>query len=285
MAMDSLSLHIRRAIKDKQCKPLMICRGIHISHNLFVDDIMIFAKLCRLTWASIHNILKYFQRASGILINEGKSSFYCDDGDTVSKQYLEDCFNIKVNPIKDGVKYLGFYLKPVHYKKFDWMWILDRFHKRIVGWEFKCLSLAGRVGLAQLVLAQMTIYWGHLFFIPLGIISMLNRLMENFIWGGCREKRKYHLTSLRNITLPKELGGWGILDIRTFGKALLCKSLWRGISEVNLWSTFLRNKYMGNKGLIYWYRKGTIGHLHRSAIWLSFKKIESIFLKNLSWIF
>ena len=106
-----------------------------------------------------------------------------------------------------------------------------------------------------------------------------NRIESNII----ERKRKYHLTKLRNITIQKDLGGWGIMDIRTFGKALLCKSLWRGINGDTLWSTSSRNKYMGNKDLIYWYRKGTIGYPQGSTIWLSFRKIESFFLQNLYW--
>jgi len=112
---------------------------------------------------------------------------------------------------------------------------------------------------------------------------MLNNLMANFIWGGSKEKRKYHLTSLKNITFPKALGGWGIIDIRNFGRALLCKSLWRGINGDSFWSSIIRKKYMGNKYLIFWYRKGSIGNPHGSAIWQSFWKIESFFLKNLYW--
>lgn len=117
LVMDSLSLHIKSVIMENQCKPLMICRGNHISHNLFVDDIMIFGMLCRITWKCIHDILKNFQRASGILINEGKSSFYFDEGAMDSMEYLEELFNIKVKPIKQGVKYLGFHLKPAGYTK------------------------------------------------------------------------------------------------------------------------------------------------------------------------
>jgi len=73
------------------------------------------------------------------------------------------------------------------------------------------------------------------------------------------------------------------MNIRNFGKALLCKSLWRGTNGDSLWSTSIRKKYMGNKELKYWYRKGTLGSPHGSAIWLSFRQIESFFLQNLSW--
>jgi len=144
LALDSLSLHIKSAIMEKQCRPLKICRGNHISHNLFVDDIMIFRMLCWVTWKCIHDIPKNFQRASGILINEGKSVFYFDEGDRDQMEFVRELFNIEVKPIKEGMKYMGFHLKPVGYTKVHWLWITDRFFRRIAGWEYKCLWQAER---------------------------------------------------------------------------------------------------------------------------------------------
>lgn len=57
--------------------------------------------------------------------------------------FLTNLFNIKVSPLCVGLKYLGYKLEPVGYSSADWLWILDRYYKRIAGWEFKCLSLAG----------------------------------------------------------------------------------------------------------------------------------------------
>jgi len=139
--------------------------------------------------------------------------------------------------------------------------LLDRFYKRIEVWEFKCLSIAGRVVLAQSVLAQITVYWAHLSFFPSSAITKLNRLMANFIWGGSKHKNKYHLSSLQKISLPKILGGWGIMNIRNFGKELLCKSLWRCINGSSFWSTTIRRKYMENEDLPFWYRFGSIGKI------------------------
>lgn len=50
-----------------------------------------------------------------------------------------------------------------------------------------------------------------------------------FHMGGRAEKHKYHLIKLSGISIPKSLGGWGLLSLRIFGRALLCKSLWRAI--------------------------------------------------------
>lgn len=53
LVMNSLNLHINKAVTDKACKPVRICRDNFISHNLFVDDVLIFAMLCRVTWTCL----------------------------------------------------------------------------------------------------------------------------------------------------------------------------------------------------------------------------------------
>lgn len=77
----------------------------------------------------------------------------------------------------------------------------------------------------------------------------MNKIIANFIWGGQGKKRKYHLSKLSVILLPKNLGGWGLLDLRSFGKALLCKSLWRGIFGEGPWSDTIKKEYMGSKDI------------------------------------
>lgn len=73
------------------------------------------------------------------------------------------------------------------------------------------------------------------------------------------------------------------MNIRNFGKALLCKSFWRSINGVSFWSATIRRKYMENKDLTYWYRVGTIGKSQGSAIWNNFRRIKSFILENLYW--
>lgn len=143
--------------------------------------------------------------------------------------------------------------------------------------------MAGRAVLTQYVLVQLVVYWAHLYYIPVSIIHLLNKITPNFIWGGNQEKGKYHLSKLFDISLPKKQGEWGILDLRTFGKVLLCKSLWRGIFVDSSWSKTIKKKYMASRDISYWYGKGKIGSPLASTIWMSFCKIEPTFLKNLVW--
>lgn len=108
LAMNTLSLHINKAVEEFRCYPLKICRSISISHNLFVDDIILFGMLCRLTWLCYDEILKKIQRAIGLLINYEKSVFFHNDLCQDEVEWLSALFGIKAQSISLGLKYLGF---------------------------------------------------------------------------------------------------------------------------------------------------------------------------------
>lgn len=79
LALNSLSLHIKKAVKENRCLPLKISRNVSISHNLFVDGVIFFGILCRITWLCFYEILKNFQKASGLRINSSNSILYHND--------------------------------------------------------------------------------------------------------------------------------------------------------------------------------------------------------------
>lgn len=86
-----------------------------------------------------------------------------------------------------------------------------------------------------------------------------------------------------SISFPKNLEGWGLIDLRAFRKVLLCKSLWRGIFGDGPWSVMVKQKYMKGKSLEYWFRTGAIGTKQGFSIWLNLRKVKKYFLKNLKW--
>eukprot|EP00253_Pinus_taeda_P017686 PITA_17686 len=256
MAMNSLSLHINKAVSENRCKPVKICRKNFISHNLFVDDVLVFAMLCKALWTYLFDILNRFQSETSLYINRAKSILYDNDTNTELVNWISHLVGTESRLIKDGVKYLGFQLKVNSYSSADWQWLIDRYFKKISAWEFKCLSLVGRIILTQVVLTQLVVYWAHIFFLPASIIHKMNKISANFIWGGKSHQKKYHLSRMEKIASPKSLGGWGLLDLRIFDKALLCKSLWRGIFGDGPWSNTIKKKYMKGRDIEFWYRKG-----------------------------
>lgn len=137
--------------------------------------------------------------------------------------------------------------------------------------------------LVQAVITQLTVYWAHLYQLPSTIIKKIDGITTNFILSGMRQRKKYHLSKLHFITLPKKMGGWGILDLRRFGHALLLKFIWCGIFGTGIWSQFINQKYMKNIGFKVWLRLGHIEQSSDSTIWHSFSKIGKTFLEMLAW--
>jgi len=229
------------------------------------------------------NILERFQRASGLIINKEKSFLYHNDSNRDMIIWISQLFCIESRSLKDGIKYLGFHLKAKAYSRNDWIWLIDRFFKKISMWEHRSLSLGGRVVLTRSVLMKLAVYWAHLFILPASIIHSMNRISANFIWGAKADQGKVHLSKMDSISMPKKLGGWGLMDQRLFGKALVCKSMWRGIFGDGPWSAIIHQKYLKGRSLEHWFRSDLIGIKQGSAIWHNVRKNGKYFLKNLKW--
>lgn len=108
-------------------------------------------------------------------------------------------------------------------------------------------------------------------------------LAANFLWGAKAYQSKIHLVKMDDISRPRKFGGWGLLDMRSFGNALLCKSLLRGIFGEGPWSLFINRKYLKGRSIEYWYRRNSLGIKRGSAIWHSLRKIQSFYMGNLRW--
>eukprot|EP00253_Pinus_taeda_P025007 PITA_25007 len=285
LAMNTLSLHINKAVNEQRCIPIRISRHITLSQNLFVDDVLLCAMLHRSSWVCLFDILNNFQKATGLIINKLKSILYYNGADTELIYNIVDMFGVHAYLIQSGITYLGFHLKTHKYSATDWEWLIVRYYNKISSWEFCALSLAGRVTLTMAVLTHLSVYWAHLFYLPSSTIQRLNKISANFIWGGSSTHQKIHLEKLKDISIPKQQGGWGIKDLRLFGCARICRSLWRGVFRCSPWSNIIRQRYMKVKHIEYWYRKGTIGPRNGSPIWLSMRKVEALFLSRLRWRF
>jgi hypothetical protein len=59
-------------------------------------------------------------------INENKSALFTFSLDDTHNTRMERIFPFQHLDINEGVKYLGFTLKPNNYGKVDWGWILTR---------------------------------------------------------------------------------------------------------------------------------------------------------------
>jgi hypothetical protein len=120
----------------------------------------------------------------------------------------------------EGVKYLGFFLKPNCYRKEDWGWLIRKVEVRISIWVNRTLSRGGRLVLLKAVLEGIPIYWNSIAAIPKGVLEKVHKLSCQYLWVGYNFPGGIHLSNWGSIVSPKDYGGWGLMGLLTIWSIL-----------------------------------------------------------------
>ena len=145
--------------------------------------------------------------------------------------------------------YLGMPLGTLYKTPSIWNPILERMEKKLSGWKWLYLSKDGRLTLLKSTLSSLLTYYFSLFTIPKAMVTRLERIQRNFLWGSSVECFKYPLVAWEKVCLPREMGGLGIRKLVPFNQALLGKWLWRyGHETSHLWRRVIAMKYGEGKG-------------------------------------
>jgi hypothetical protein len=84
---------------------------LYISHLLFVDDILIFCDGSRRDTDKLFEGITLFKRATGMLINDQKSSITFASLEAADLRYILSQLPFQVLELEEGLKYLGFSVK------------------------------------------------------------------------------------------------------------------------------------------------------------------------------
>lgn len=71
-----------------------------------------------------------------------------------------------------------------------WNTVIERFKKRLAGWETNFLSLEARAVLDRYVLFSLPMYVMSLFQMQVTVRGKLGAIQRRFFWGGDGTKRK-----------------------------------------------------------------------------------------------
>lgn len=130
-------------------------------------------------------------------------------------------------------------------------YLLERTQRRLSTWRAEALSFAGRVTLAQSVVAALPTYTMQTTLIPKYVCLKLECMNHDFIWGSRDNVRKCHTIAWDKFCHPKVLGGLGFRDLHAFNQYILMKIGWGLISNPDaLWVKVLHSKYRCGLGLI-----------------------------------
>lgn len=213
IVMEALSKLLTATKREGLLHGLHLNALCHLTHLLFVDDVLIFLDGSQRDSSTFPDILKLFAKATGMETNHSKSTITLSFTSPLEASPLEarnvaHLFPFQQHLMEDGLKYLGFRLKPHSYHIADWIWLVTKVEKRLKTWNHRFLSRAGQLVLIKSVLEATPMYWMTLAWIPRGILAHIQQIYCRFLWNGYKEGKPYAWVGWKQIALPKSgVGG------------------------------------------------------------------------------
>ncbi|GKV28903.1 hypothetical protein SLEP1_g37891 [Rubroshorea leprosula] len=221
--------------------------GIKITHLQFADDMIMFGRVEDSNVWVVKCIMRVFELIFGLKINFDKSLLYALN---VEEEWVEKTawsLNCRRGPLP--FKYLEIPIGGNHRRLTFWRPLIQGFKNKLVSWKGKLLSFGGRVTLVNSVLSSLSVFFVSFFLVPKGVINELEKIRRDFLWGKKEGKGGISWVKWDSVYKPKEEGGLGVRDLRTFNIALLGK--WWGRmagKERGLWKRVLNTKYEVEEG-------------------------------------
>lgn len=158
LVMEGLSSLIHREKEAGDIHGIRLHDFLQLAHLLFVDDVIIFLDGSCQECSQFDKILHIFCRATGMAPNHNKSTIIQTKCLAHEHEHAIQKFPYVCNHIGEGLKYLGFHLKPNDYQIKDWNWLIAKVECRINIWHHRWLSRAGRLVLIKSVLEAIPVY-------------------------------------------------------------------------------------------------------------------------------
>jgi hypothetical protein len=186
---------------------------------MYADDAVIFLKPSVPDVNNLKSILLNFGLVTRLQTNLQKTSVMpisCD-GINISSVLAD----LPVSQAAFPIKYLGLPLTPRRLKKLDFQPLVDKAAGKMSTWNGRNLTQASRVCLVKSVLSSQPVYLMTVIKLPVEVLHDLNKMRRSFLWAGDKAlsggKCKVNWTK---TTLPKDLGGLGVLHLGKFARAL-----------------------------------------------------------------
>ncbi|GLT60757.1 hypothetical protein SLA2020_335100 [Shorea laevis] len=163
---------------------IKISRQSHlISHLLFADDLMVFARAKPSEATTILNCLNTYAGWSGQKVNLSKSSIFFSKNCTPSSiSSIHNILNLRHIPSKAKHHSLPLFFQRNKSSSFEDL--KQNILSRISSWKTKLLSQAARTTLIKSVANVIPSYSMSLFLLPKAFCNNIEALLRKFWWGS-----------------------------------------------------------------------------------------------------
>jgi hypothetical protein len=116
---EGLSRALTQATKSRDFQGILVEPGLRITHLLFVDNVLIFCSGRPRDAEKLLEIINLFWATNRIIINIQKSTINFVGLEMGEVDHFLSLFPFQTFDLSEGIKYLGFQLKPNDYKKIN----------------------------------------------------------------------------------------------------------------------------------------------------------------------
>jgi hypothetical protein len=236
LTMEVLNALILKA-EQEQLFSSLGCTSITYRASFYADNMVIFIKPAHQDLQLLSTIMTTFEQISGLRTNMEKNKatpINCSEEDL---QIVTDIFGCAVEAFP--CHYLGVPLSIKRLRRSDEQPIIDAISSRIPTWKGNLLNMAGRSTLVAATLSAIPIYISIVLCLSPWAIDCIDQCRRAFLWAGAQSvaggkcRVAWHV-----VTIPKELGGLDIVDLRRLGIALRLRWEWlRRTDPTRSWHT------------------------------------------------
>lgn len=183
--MEILSIIINYQVDKKLLNPVRF-KDIGISHLLYANDVLLFAKTNTKSVKANYSTLKEFMALSGMSINLGKSSIWFSPNTPNSSKVLA-CSTLGIRETPKPGSYLDLPLG-ITSKKKDFDCVLHKIQSRISSWKGKYLFPMGKAVLIRSVCSAILAFFMQCLPLPKGVCEEIDRKFRNFFWESLGSK-------------------------------------------------------------------------------------------------
>lgn len=193
---------IQLAVREKEWKPIKLSRdGPPISHLFFANDLFLYGEASLQQKEVTLACLNLLCEASGGLVSKAKTRLFVSKN--VNHSWVKELSQLSGFMIPSDIgKYLGV---PILYSRqtcSTYSYIMHRARKRLSSWKIGCLAMAGRITLAQSILAALPSYTMQTVLLPKRICRRLEQMTRNFVCGAKPGERTWHSIAWGSFCKP-----------------------------------------------------------------------------------
>ncbi|XP_059066346.1 uncharacterized protein LOC131045374 [Cryptomeria japonica] len=217
-----------------------------ISHCLFADDTLLFGCATLKEAQAIDQVIRNYVAFSGQKVNKEKSKIFFLNTQSLLRDKLQKFWGFQLGDLP--CTYLGVPFFANKVKVSFWDKKVSGVSKKILAWNHKWLTMAGKIVLIKSVLNAVPTYLMSILKAPKDVIVSLKDTLRSFLWNNNRDgKSRIPLLARDKVCLPKELGGSGIRSLENQNLALGAKLVWKSYDNpASLWARIMFAKYLSN---------------------------------------